>query len=45
MVDREGTILKGKRSNEVPVFPNVNNGNNNVEAFENSLFKGGYTRI
>jgi len=45
MIDREGTILKGKRSNEVPVFPNVNNGNNNVEAFENSLFKGGYTRI
>ena len=45
IIDREGTILKGKSSNEVPVFPNVNNGNNNVEAFENSIFKGGYARI
>jgi hypothetical protein len=45
MIDREGTILKGKPSNEVPVFPNVNNDNNSVEAFDNSVFKGGYTRI
>lgn len=44
MIDREGTMLKGKRSNEVPVFSNVKN-DDNVEPFDNAIFKGEYARI
>ena len=43
IIDREGTMLKGKRSNEVPVFSNVTN--DNVQPFDNAIFKGEYARI
>ena len=44
-VDREGTILRGKRSNEVPVFSNARNQSDNVEASDKSVFSGSYGSI
>ena len=44
-VDREGTILRGKRSNEVPVFSNARNQPDNVEASDKSVFSGSYASI
>uniref|UniRef100_A0A6C0AQT3 Uncharacterized protein n=1 Tax=viral metagenome TaxID=1070528 RepID=A0A6C0AQT3_9ZZZZ len=44
-VDREGTILRGKRSNEVPVFSNARNQPDNVEASDKSVFSGLYSSV
>jgi len=44
-VDREGTILRGKRSNEVPVFSNARNQPDNVEASDKSVFSGSYASV
>lgn len=44
-VDREGTILRGKRSNEVPVFSNARNQPDNVEATDKSVFSGDYASV
>ena len=44
-VDREGTILRGKRSNEVPVFSNARNQPDTVEASDKSVFAGSYASI
>ena len=45
MVDREGTILKGKRSNEMPVFLNSRNQTDDVEASDKSVFTDAYSSI
>jgi len=42
MIDREGTILKGKRSNEVPVFANARN-QDDVEPTDKSVFSDSYS--
>ncbi len=39
MIDRESTIQKGKRSNEVPVFSNARNQTDNVEPTDKGSFK------
>jgi len=44
-VDREGSILRGKRSNEVPVFSNARNQSDNVEATDKSVFSGSYASV
>ena len=44
-VDREGTILRGKRSNEVPVFSNARNQPDNVESSDKSVFSGSYASV
>jgi hypothetical protein len=44
-VDREGSILRGKRSNEVPVFSNARNQPDNVEASDKSVFSGSYASV
>jgi hypothetical protein len=38
IVDREGTILKGKNSNEIPVLSNARNQMEDVEPTEKSVF-------
>ena len=43
MIDREGTILKGKRSNEVPVFANARNQEDDVEPTDKSVFSDSYS--
>ena len=39
MIDRESTIQKGKRSNEVPVFSNARNQTDDVEPTDKGSFK------
>jgi hypothetical protein len=44
MIDREGTILKGKRSNEIPVLYNSRSqSDDDVEPMDNSMFKDSYS--
>ena len=45
MIDREGTILKGKRSNEMPVFSNARNQTDDVEASDKSVFTDAYSSV
>jgi hypothetical protein len=45
MVDREGTILKGKSSNQMPVFSNARNQTDDVEASDKSVFTDAYSSI
>ena len=45
MVDREGTILRGKRSNEVPVFSNSRSQEDDVEPTDKSVFTTSYSSI
>ena len=44
-VEREGMLLRGKRSNEVPVFSNARNQPDNVEASDKSVFLGSYGSV
>lgn len=44
-VEREGLLLRGKRSNEVPVFSNARNQQDNVEASDKSVFLGSYASV
>jgi len=37
-IDREGTILRGKRSSEMPVLSNARNQSDNVEPTDKSVF-------
>jgi hypothetical protein len=39
MIDRESTIQKGKRSNEVPIFTNARNQTDDVEPTDKGSFK------
>lgn len=44
MIDREGTILKGKRSNEIPVLYNSRSqSDDDVEPMDSSMFKDSYS--
>ncbi len=45
IVDREGTMLRGKRSNEVPVFANARNQNDDVEPSDKSVFSGDFFHL
>jgi hypothetical protein len=45
IVDREGTMLRGKRSNEVPVFANARNQNDDVEPTDKSVFGGDFFHL
>lgn len=45
MVDRESTILKGKRSNEVPVFSNARNQTDEVEPSDKSAFSSEHSSV
>lgn len=45
MIDRESTIQKGKRSNEVPVFSTARSQNDNVEPTDKGIFKESYTPL
>jgi len=45
MIDRESTIQKGKRSNEVPVFSNSRNQGDDVEPSDKEMFKDSYTQL
>lgn len=41
ITEREGTLLRGKRSNEVPVFSNARSQSDNVEPADKSVLYGG----
>lgn len=43
MVDREGTMLRGKRSNEVPVFSATRTQNDDVEPTDKSVFTNSFS--
>jgi len=45
MIDREGTMLKGKRSNEIPVFTNSRSQNEDVEPSDKSVFTSDYSQF
>ena len=45
IIDREGMMLKGKRSNEVPVFLNAREHVDEVEPSDKAVFSGSYTSI
>jgi hypothetical protein len=45
MIDREGTMLRGKRSNEVPVFSSSRNQSDDVEPMDKSVFKNSFSSI
>ena len=45
MLDREATMLKGKRSNEVPVFSNARSQLDNVEPTDSAVFTSSYESI
>ena len=45
MIDRESTIQKGKRSNEVPVFSNSRNQTDDVEPTDKGMFKDTYSSV
>ena len=44
-VDREGTLLRGKRSNEVPVFSSSRNQSDDVEPMDKSVFTNSFSSI
>jgi len=45
MIDREGTMLKGKRSNEIPVLSNSRIQTDDVEPSDKSVFTDAYTQV
>ena len=45
IVERENTILRGKKSNEIPVFNNSNSSGDNVEPSDKNSFGSGYTNV
>lgn len=45
MIDREGTMLKGKRSNEIPVLSNSRIQTDDVEPSDKSVFTDAYTSV
>jgi hypothetical protein len=44
-IDRESTILRGKRSNEVPVFSNDRTQNDDIEPTDMSVFSNTFSSI
>jgi hypothetical protein len=45
IIDREGTMLRGKRSNEVPVFSSARNQDDGVEPTDKSVFTNSFSSI
>ena len=45
IIDKEGTMLRGKRSNEVPVFSNSRNQTDDVEPTDKSVFTSAYSSL
>lgn len=45
MIDREGTMLKGKRSNEISVSSNSRTQTDDVEPSDKSVFTDAYTSV
>jgi len=45
IIDTEGSILKGKRSSEMPVFSNSRIQNNNIEPTNSSIFINNYAKV
>jgi hypothetical protein len=43
--EREHMMLKGKRSNEVPVYSNARNQDDDVEPSDKSVFTGNYSSV
>ena len=43
IIDRESNIQKGKQSNSVPVLPNVRNQNEDVGAYDSSVFTNSFS--
>jgi len=43
IIEREGSILRGKRSNEIPVFYNDRSQSDNIEPTDKSSFSNPYT--
>ena len=44
-IDRESKMLRGKRSNEVPVFSNARSQNEDVEPTDKSVFSDNYSSV
>ena len=45
MIEREGSMLRGKRSNEIPVFANARNQTDDVEATDKAVFNNDYEAV
>jgi len=45
IIDTEGSILKGKKSNELPIFSNARIQNNNIEPTNSSIFINNYAKV
>jgi hypothetical protein len=45
ITEKEQQILRGKRSNEIPVYSNSRNQDDNVEPCDKSVFTGSYSSI
>jgi len=45
IIDREGTMLRGKRSNEVPVFSSARTQTDDIEPTDKSVFTNAYSTI
>jgi len=45
IIDREGSILKGKRSNEIPVFNETRKQSEYIEPVDKSVFSNNYSLI
>ena len=45
ITEKEQQMLRGKRSNEVPVYPNARNQDDDVEPSDKSLFAGSYSSV
>ena len=45
ITEREGMMLRGKRSSEVPIYSNARNQDDNVEPCDKSVFAGNYSSV
>ena len=45
ITERESSILKGKRSNEIPIFSNARNQSNNISPTNSDVFLSNYGKI
>ena len=45
ITEREHMMLRGKRSSEVPVYPNSRNQDDHVEPTDKSVFSGNYSSV
>lgn len=45
IIDREGTILRGKRSSEIPVLSNARTQNDDIEPTDTSIFSSAFSAL